>query len=40
MIVQAVRTLSLDQAHAAPGFARLVAAAEVGGPPPDHEIPL
>ena len=40
MIVQAVRTLSLDQAHAAPGFARLVAAAEVGGPPPDDEIPL
>jgi cytochrome c oxidase accessory protein FixG len=42
VIVQAVRTLSLDQAApAAPDLARLVAAAEVGhAPPPDHDIPL
>jgi len=39
--VQAVRTLSLDQAApAAPGLARLVAAAEVGDPPPGDDIPL
>ena len=39
--MQAVRTLSLDQpAPAAPGLARLVAAAEVGGPPPGDDIPL
>ena len=39
--MQAVRTLSLDQAApAAPDLARLVAAAEVGGPPPDDDIPL
>src|SRR5450830_610580 len=40
MIVKSVRTMSLDQAHEAPGLARLVAAAEVGGEPPDGEIPL
>jgi cytochrome c oxidase accessory protein FixG len=40
MIVQSVRTMSLDQAHEAPALARLVAAAEVGGAPPDDEIPL
>jgi cytochrome c oxidase accessory protein FixG len=41
VIVQAVRTLSLDQAApAAPGLARLVAAAEVGHAPPDDNIPL
>jgi cytochrome c oxidase accessory protein FixG len=41
VIVQAVRTLSLDQAApAAPGLARLVAAAEVGDPPPGDDIPL
>ncbi|HZY42882.1 MAG TPA: 4Fe-4S binding protein, partial [Anaerolineae bacterium] len=41
MIVQAVRILSLDQAApAAPDLARLVAAAEIGVPPPDDEIPL
>jgi cytochrome c oxidase accessory protein FixG len=40
--VQAIRTLSLDAAPAAPGLARLVAAAEaeVGGLPPDDDIPL
>jgi len=39
--VQAVRTLSLDQAApAAPGLARLVAAAEVDHAPPDDNIPL
>ena len=39
--MQAVRTLSLDQAApAAPGLARLVAAAEVGDPPPGDDIPL
>jgi len=41
VIVQAVRTLSLDQAApAAPDLARLVAAAELGHPPPDDNIPL
>jgi cytochrome c oxidase accessory protein FixG len=41
VIVQAVRTLSLDQAApAAPGLARLVAAAEVDHAPPDDNIPL
>jgi cytochrome c oxidase accessory protein FixG len=41
VIVQAVRTLSLDQAApAAPDLARLVAAVEVGREPPDHDIPL
>jgi cytochrome c oxidase accessory protein FixG len=41
VIVQAVRTLSLDQAApAAPDLARLVAAAEVGREPPDDNIPL
>jgi len=41
VIVQAVRTLSLDQAAlAAPNLARLVAAAEVGRAPPDDNIPL
>ena len=39
--MQAVRTLSLDQAAlAAPNLARLVAAAEVGRAPPDDNIPL
>ena len=39
--MQAVRTLSLDQAApAAPGLARLVAAAEVDHAPPDDNIPL
>ena len=39
--MQAVRTLSLDQAApAAPDLARLVAAAEVGREPPDDNIPL
>ena len=39
--MQAVRTLSLDQAApAAPDLTRLVAAAEVGAPPPDDDIPL
>ncbi len=39
--MQAVRTLSLDRpAPAAPDLARLVAAAEVGPPPPDDNIPL
>ena len=39
--MQTVRTLSLDQAApAAPDLARLVAAAEVGPPPPDDDIPL
>ena len=34
-------TMSLDQAaHDAPSLARLVAEAEVGGPPPDDDIPL
>jgi cytochrome c oxidase accessory protein FixG len=41
VIVQAVRTLSLDQAAlAAPNLARLVATAEVGRAPPDDNIPL
>jgi cytochrome c oxidase accessory protein FixG len=41
VIVQAVRTLSLDQAApTAPDLARLVAAAEVGRAPPDDNIPL
>jgi cytochrome c oxidase accessory protein FixG len=41
MIVPAAHTMSLDQAPAAPGLARLVAAAEVGAPPPpEEEIPL
>jgi cytochrome c oxidase accessory protein FixG len=41
VIVQAVRTLSLDQAApAAPDLARLVAAAEVGREPPDDDFPL
>jgi cytochrome c oxidase accessory protein FixG len=41
VIVQAVRTLSLDQAApAAPGLARLVAAAEVGAPQPGGDGPL
>ena len=39
--MQAVRTMSLDSAlPEASGLAPLVAAAEVGGPPPDKEIPL
>ncbi len=39
--MQAVRTLSLDQAApAAPGLARLVAAAEAGAPPPGDDAPL
>jgi cytochrome c oxidase accessory protein FixG len=41
VIVQAARTLSLDQASpAAPGLARLVASAEVGAPPPGDDAPL
>ena len=39
--MQAVRTLSPDQVTtAAPSLTQLIAAAEVGGPPPDDEIPL
>ena len=38
--MQAVRTLSLDQAPTAPRLARLVAAADVGAPPPNDDIPL
>ncbi len=38
--MQDVRTLSLDQAPAAPGLARLVASTEVGAPPPGDDAPL
>jgi cytochrome c oxidase accessory protein FixG len=36
----AAPAMSLDQAPSAPGLARLIAAAEVGGEPPEDEIPL